>query len=135
MPKIQVSVLRGVCQTPAYVAYEKGFFAEIGIEVTLDVAATAWLVPQKLVSGESHFGVIPWTRVAAAEANDIPLVLLAGSGCEEAALVLRTGIAVTTFQTATQPHRGPCGGSITWHGADRRPTPLPAFGRWVGGGA
>ncbi len=106
MENIQISVLRGICQTPAYVAYEKGFFAELGITATLDVAATAWLVPQKLVTGESHFGVIPWTRVAAAEANDIPLVLLAGSGCEEAALVLRSGVAASDVKKVAVPQRG-----------------------------
>lgn len=67
--RFQISVLRGICQTPAYVAYKKGFFAEAGIDVHLDVAATAWLVPKKLVTGESHFGVIPRTRVAAAVAG------------------------------------------------------------------
>lgn len=106
MTDIQISVLRGVCQTPAYVAFEKGFFAEAGVGVHLDVAATAWLVPQKLVSGESQFGVIPWTRVAAAEANDIPLVLLAGSGCEEAAIVLRTGIAAKDVKSVAVPQQG-----------------------------
>ncbi|MBL0170678.1 MAG: ABC transporter substrate-binding protein [Gemmatimonadaceae bacterium] len=106
LTKIQISVLRGVCQTPAYVAFEKGFFAEAGIDVRLDVAATAWLVPHKLVTGESHFGVIPWTRVAAAEANDIPLVLLAGSGCEEAAIVLRTGVAVEDVKSVAVPRQG-----------------------------
>ena len=106
MTKIQISVLRGVCQTPAYVAYEKGFFAAAGVDVRLDVAATAWLVPHKLVTGESHFGVIPWTRVAAAEANDIPLVLLAGSGCEEAAIVLRTGVSAHDVKSVAVPREG-----------------------------
>jgi NitT/TauT family transport system substrate-binding protein len=106
LTKIQVSVLRGVCQTPAYVAFEKGFFAESGLEVRLDVAATAWLVPHKLVTGESQFGVIPWTRVAAAEANDIPLVLLAGSGCEEAAIVLRTGKTANDVKSVAVPREG-----------------------------
>jgi NitT/TauT family transport system substrate-binding protein len=101
-----MSVLRGVCQTPAYVAFAKGFFSEHGVEVRLDVAATAWLVPHKLVTGESHFGVIPWTRVAAAEANDIPLVVLAGSGCEEAALVLRTGVAAGDVKSVAVPREG-----------------------------
>lgn len=104
--RFQISVLRGICQTPAYVAYEKGFFAEAGIDVHLDVAATAWLVPQKLVTGESHFGVIPWTRVAAAEANDIPLVLLSGSGCEEAAIVLRRGVAANDVKSVAVPRQG-----------------------------
>lgn len=106
MTKIQISVLRGICQTPTYVAYERGFFAEAGLTVNLDVAATAWLVPQKLVSGESQFGVIPWTRVAAAEANDIPLVLLAGSGCEEAAIVLRKGISAAEVKSVAVPQQG-----------------------------
>lgn len=106
MTKIQISVLRGICQTPTYVAFERGFFAESGLTVNLDVAATAWLVPQKLVSGESQFGVIPWTRVAAAEANDIPLVLLAGSGCEEAAIVLRKGITAKDVKSVAVPQQG-----------------------------
>lgn len=106
MPSIQLSVLRGVCQTPAYVAYEKGYFRELGLAVTLDVAATAWLVPHKLVTGESQFGVIPWTRVAAAEANDIPLVCVAGSGCEEAALVMRRGLSSADVQKVAVPREG-----------------------------
>ena len=73
MSNIQISVLRGVCQTPAYVAHAKGYFADAGVNVKLDVAATAWLVPHKLITNESQFGVIPWTRVAAAEATGFVL--------------------------------------------------------------
>jgi len=50
--------------------------------------------------------VIPWTRVAAAEANDIPLVLLAGSGCEEAALVMRKGISIDEVKKVAVPQQG-----------------------------
>jgi ABC-type nitrate/sulfonate/bicarbonate transport system substrate-binding protein len=106
LPKIQISVLRGVCQMPAYVAFAKGFFQEQGVQANLDVAATAWLVPQKLVQGESQFAVIPWTRVAAAEAKDIPLVLLAGSGCEEAAIVVRQGLDPAHVKKVAIPLRG-----------------------------
>jgi NitT/TauT family transport system substrate-binding protein len=105
-PGIQISLLRGICQIPAYVAAEKGFFVESGLQVRMDVAATAWLVPQKLMQGESQFAVIPWTRVAAAEANDMPLVLLAGSGCEEAAIVLRRGVEPTDVKKVAVPQRG-----------------------------
>ncbi len=103
---IQISLLRGICQIPAYVAFEKGFFEEAGLQARLEVAATAWLVPQKLMQGESHFAVIPWTRVAAAEANDQPLVLLAGSGCEEAAIVVRRGLQPTDVKKVAIPLRG-----------------------------
>lgn len=106
MHSLQISVLRGVCQTPAYVAHAKGYFRDAGLAVTLDVAATAWLVPHKLITNESQFGVIPWTRVAAAEANDIPLVLVAGSGCEEAALVLRRGISADAVRKVGVPREG-----------------------------
>jgi ABC-type nitrate/sulfonate/bicarbonate transport system substrate-binding protein len=104
--KIHVSLLRGVCQIPAYVAHERGFLADEGLEATLDLAATAWLVPQMLMNGDSHFAVIPWTRVAAAEANDLPLVLLAGSGCEEVAIVVRTGLDPSEVRRVAVPVRG-----------------------------
>ena len=46
-----MSLLRGVCQTPAYLAVEKGFLEEEGIEAALDVAATVWQVPDRLLPG------------------------------------------------------------------------------------
>ncbi|HEX7879788.1 MAG TPA: ABC transporter substrate-binding protein [Candidatus Eisenbacteria bacterium] len=104
--RIRVSLLRGVCQIPAYVAFEKNFLGDEGLDATLDVAATAWLVPQKLMAGESQFAVIPWTRVAAAEANDLPLCLLAGSGHEEVAIVLRNGIEPKDVKRVAVPVRG-----------------------------
>ena len=67
MTPIRFSLLRGVCQIPAYVAHEKKLFAAHGIESTLNVEPTAWMVPQKLVAGDSQFAVMPWTRVAAGE--------------------------------------------------------------------
>jgi len=91
---------------PAYVAHAMGFFRDEGVESTLDVAATAWLVPRKLAEGDSQFAVIPWTRVAVAEASDAPLVLLAGSGCEEAAIVIRRGLKPREVRTIAVPVRG-----------------------------
>ncbi len=35
MSKVSFSLLRGVCQTPAYVAHEKGFFKEEGVDAGL----------------------------------------------------------------------------------------------------
>ncbi len=104
MSEIKISLLRGVCQMPAYVAYEKKFLIEEGVDAELEVAATASLVPGKLTSGACQFAVMPWTRVAAAEG--LPLVLLAGSGCEEAAIVLRNGIAVENVKKVAIPLRG-----------------------------
>lgn len=106
MDKINVSLLRGICQMPAYVAYEKGFFKEEGLAVSLTIEPTAWMVPHKLNTGESHFAVIPWTRVAAAEEKDIPLVLLCGSGFEEAAIVVRKGINFSEIKKIAVPQRG-----------------------------
>ncbi len=99
-------MLRGVCQIPAYVAYEEGFFKEEGIDVEINIEPTAWLIPYKLTTGESHFAIIPWTRVAAAEERDIPLVLLSGSGYEEAAIVLRKGIRPSEVKKVVIPQRG-----------------------------
>jgi ABC-type nitrate/sulfonate/bicarbonate transport system substrate-binding protein len=103
---IKLSLLRGICQTPAYVAYEKKFLEEEGLEAAVDVAATAWLIPHKLLRGETHFAVMPWTRVAAAEAEGYPFVLLAGSGWEEAAIVLRNGIKPSEVKKVAIPQRG-----------------------------
>jgi len=104
--KVSFSLLRGVCQIPAYVAYEKGFFKDEGLDVNLNIEPTAWMVPYKLVSGESHFAVIPWTRVAAAEDKDIPLVLISGSGFEEAAIVVRKEINPSNVKRVAVPLRG-----------------------------
>jgi len=104
--KVSFSLLRGVCQIPAYVAYEKGFFKDEGLDVNLNIEPTAWMVPYKLVSGESHFAVIPWTRVATAEDKDIPLVLISGSGFEEAAIVVRKEINPSNVKRVAVPLRG-----------------------------
>jgi NitT/TauT family transport system substrate-binding protein len=106
MTPLNFSVLRGVCQTPAYVAHVQGFFADEGIESLLNVEPTAWMVPARLQSGESRFAVIPWTRVAAAGEKDIPLVLLCGSGFEEAAIVVRKNLAIDQVRRVSVPLRG-----------------------------
>ena len=92
MTEIRFSCLRGVCQTPAYAAHAKGFLAEEGITSQLNVEPTAWMVPARLASGDTQFAVIPWTRVAASAGSEAPLVLLCGSGYEEAAIVIRKGL-------------------------------------------
>jgi ABC-type nitrate/sulfonate/bicarbonate transport system substrate-binding protein len=106
MSGVRISLLRGVCQTPAYVAHEKRFFADEGIDSTLDIAATAWMVPTKLASGDSQFAVIPWTRVAASDSDGPRLTLLCGSGHEEAAIVVRSGVEVADVRRVTVPQRG-----------------------------
>jgi NitT/TauT family transport system substrate-binding protein len=100
------SLLRGVCQTPAYVAQDRGFFAEAGIDAQIDLAPTAWVVPQRLAAGELDFAVIPWTRVAAAKSYGEDLVAICGSGVEEAALVLRPDVDLAAVKTVAVPQEG-----------------------------
>ncbi len=107
MRRIRLSLLRGICQLPAYVAMERGFFAAQEIEAEPQLAPTAWTVPERLKTGEVDFAVIPWTRVAA----DVPrdgnrLVLIAGSGIEEAALVLRAGLSPEDIRSVAVPNEG-----------------------------
>jgi NitT/TauT family transport system substrate-binding protein len=107
MKRIRLSLLRGICQLPAYVAMERGFFAAQEIEAEPQLAPTAWTVPERLKTGEVDFAVIPWTRVAA----DVPrdgnrLVLIAGSGIEEAALVLRAGLSPADVRSVAVPNEG-----------------------------
>ncbi|MBI5836860.1 MAG: ABC transporter substrate-binding protein [Candidatus Eisenbacteria bacterium] len=106
MSRVQISVLRGVCQTPAYVAHEKGFFRDEGLASELNVEPTAWMVPTRLHRGDSQFGVIPWTRVAASAEGEAPLVVVCGSGHEEAAIVVRKGMAIPDVKRVAVPMRG-----------------------------
>jgi NitT/TauT family transport system substrate-binding protein len=103
---VRMSLLRGICQIPAYIAIEKGFFKEEGINLIPDIQPTAWLVPKKLEAGEREFAIFPWTRVAAAEEQGIPLVLVAGSGFEEAAIVVRRGLKIRQVRSVSVPQRG-----------------------------
>ena len=107
MRRIRLALLRGICQLPAYVAIERGFFAAQDLVAEPVMAPTAWAVPDRLRAGEVEFAVIPWTRVVA----DPPgagnrLVLIAGSGIEEAALVVRTGLAPEDVRRVAVPQEG-----------------------------
>ena len=106
MTKVRFALLRGVCQTPAYIAYEKGFLAEEGLDAQLSITPTAWMVPEQLLGGQSDFAVLPWTRVAAAESGEAPLKLLCGSGCEEAVIVVRKGLALSAVRSVAIPREG-----------------------------
>jgi ABC-type nitrate/sulfonate/bicarbonate transport system substrate-binding protein len=103
MASIELALLRGVCQMPAYAAHECGFLRDEGIESEIAIAATAWMVPQRLEAGECQFAVIPWTRVAAAGGA---LVAVCGSGREEAAIVVREGVAEDEVRRVVVPLRG-----------------------------
>jgi ABC-type nitrate/sulfonate/bicarbonate transport system substrate-binding protein len=104
--RVTLSLLRGVCQLPAYVARELGFFRHNGLDVEVQIEPTAWVVPERMVRGEVGFAVIPWTRVAAAGAKGEPLRLVCGSGCEEAAIVVRRGVATDDVRTVAVPQFG-----------------------------
>jgi ABC-type nitrate/sulfonate/bicarbonate transport system substrate-binding protein len=106
MDRIQLDLLRGICQIPAYVACEKKYFEAEGIDAQVEIAPTAWAVPERLSSENLRFAVIPWTRVAAANVNGEPLVLLCGSGCEEAAIVVRQGVEQRRVRKVALPQRG-----------------------------
>jgi ABC-type nitrate/sulfonate/bicarbonate transport system substrate-binding protein len=61
------------------------------------------MVPQRLTDGDCEFAVIPWTRVAAAGGS---LVLVCGSGMEEAAIVIRSGLDEDEVRRVVVPLRG-----------------------------
>lgn len=106
MRRIRFQLLRGICQTPAYVAHEKGFFADEGIEASVAISPTAWMIPEQLSSGGCDFAVIPWTRVAAAEQGEEPLRVICGSGCEEAVVVRRRGVRQQDVRIVAVPREG-----------------------------
>jgi ABC-type nitrate/sulfonate/bicarbonate transport system substrate-binding protein len=104
--EIYVSLLRGICQLPAYVAHANGFFSKEGIAAHISISPSAWLIPEQLCSGAADFAVIPWTRVAAAEKNEAPLKVVCGSGFEEAAIVVRAGLALEDVSSVAVPREG-----------------------------
>src|SRR5262245_5330010 len=106
MDVISFSLLRGVCQTPAYVAKDRGFFSDVGIDARVEIAPTAFVVPKKLSKGDVDFAVLPWTRVATAASHDEDLVAICGSGVDEAALVARPGIDIAAIRTVALPNEG-----------------------------
>lgn len=104
--QVRFTVLRGICQTPAYVAHELGMFRDAGLQSSLAVAATAWQAPAQLASGACEFAVMPWTRVACAERDEAPLVVCCGSGIEEAAIVVRSGLDAAAVRSVAVPREG-----------------------------
>ena len=106
MDVARISLLRGVCQTPAYVAKDRGLFAAAGVDAQIDIAPTAWVVPQRMAAGTLDFAVLPWTRIAAATSAGEDMIAICGSGCEEVALVVRPGIELGEVRTVAVPHEG-----------------------------
>jgi ABC-type nitrate/sulfonate/bicarbonate transport system substrate-binding protein len=104
--RINLSLLRGICQLPAYAAHARGFFRDEGLQSRVLIEATAWLAPHQLASGQSQFAVMPWTRVAASQGGECPLVVCCGSGCEEAALVVRIGLKLSDVRKVAVPREG-----------------------------
>ena len=106
MDTVQFALLRGICQLPAYIAAERGFLDDEGIDARISIAPTAWTVPERMGRGEVEFAVIPWTRVAADRNTSNRMVLIAGSGIEEAALVVRTGLDEREVRRVAVPQEG-----------------------------
>ncbi len=106
METVQFALLRGICQLPAYVAIDTGLLEAEGVRARASVAPTAWAVPERLAREEVQFAVIPWTRVAADRGRGNRLVAVAGSGIEEAALVVRKGVAECDVRSLAVPQEG-----------------------------
>ena len=106
MDKIKFALLRGICQLPAYVAHEKGFLREAGIDADISIAPTAWMIPDCMLAGDVEFAVIPWTRVAADPSTENRLILICGSGVEEAAVVVRSGKTAEQVKKVAVPQEG-----------------------------
>jgi ABC-type nitrate/sulfonate/bicarbonate transport system substrate-binding protein len=106
MDKVDIALLRGICQLPAYVAYEIDYLRDVEIDARLSIAPTAWMVPERMLSGEVQFSVIPWTRVAADTSTGNRLTLICGSGIEEAAMVVRHGKEIGEVRSVAVPQEG-----------------------------
>jgi ABC-type nitrate/sulfonate/bicarbonate transport system substrate-binding protein len=104
MDRVHLTLLRGICQLPGYVAVEAGLFREQGLDVKIEIAPTAWMVPEILADDMSRFAVIPWTRVAADPTRNLTVVC--GSGVEEAAIVVKPGLSMADVKTVALPVAG-----------------------------
>src|ERR1043165_1560313 len=106
MNEIRLALLRGVCQLPAYVAHERDFFSRMGLRSSITIFPSAWIIPEQLASGTADFAVMPWTRVAAAPQDEVKLQVICGSGIEEAAIVVRTGLKPEQVSSVAIPKEG-----------------------------
>lgn len=106
MTHVRLSLLRGVCQIPAYAACLKGFFEDEGLRAQFTITPTAWLAPRHLADGECEFAVLPWTRVAVAESGEAPLRVVCGSGYQEAALVVQKALGNHEVRSVAVPREG-----------------------------
>lgn len=106
MTEIRLALLRGVCQLPAYVAHERGYFSRAGLTSSITIFPSAWIIPDQLAAGAAHFAVMPWTRVAAAPQSEVALQVICGSGIEEAAIVVRTGLKPEQVSSVAIPKEG-----------------------------
>jgi NitT/TauT family transport system substrate-binding protein len=91
---------------PAYAAKDMGLFERRGLDVRIEVAPTAFAVPERMLSGQVDFAVIPWTRVLTTNARERRLLLVCGSGCEEAAVVVRKGLRLADVRSIAVPQEG-----------------------------
>lgn len=85
--RIDLGLIRGVCQLPAYVSMEKGYLEDRGIEYDFKIDPTAWLLPSQLNNGDLSFSIMPWTRTVSAREEGKDLLVLGGSGYEETAVL------------------------------------------------
>jgi NitT/TauT family transport system substrate-binding protein len=142
--QLSIALLRGVCQIPAYVALQNGLFQDEGLDVSIRIQPTAWLIPAQLAAGKTQFAMLPWTRSAASELSADPLVVLAGSGYEEAAIVGRNGVSLPDVKSIAVPREGGMKDltaqglleSLGWSGIDqiRQPSGDGAILAFVGQG-
>ena len=140
-----MNLLRGVCQMPAYVARDEGFFRDLGLEVEIDIVPTAWQIPGMLARRDCDFSILPWTRSALDALAGGDLVVVCGSGEEEAAIVVRTGCDISDVRSVALPKRGGLKDltaqalldSLGWTGIEevRQPLGDGAILALVGGGA
>ncbi len=96
--KIELGLIRGICQLPAYVAIENDYFKERGLDCSYKIDPTAWLVPDQLINGDLTFSIMPWTRTVSAREKGKDLLVIGGSGYEETAVVVRKDLDIDSLE-------------------------------------
>ena len=100
LTSVKVDVIPVIDVAPLYLGYEKGIFAKHGIKLKLNVVQTGAAAAAAVISGEDQFGFAAPVPEIQAQAQGLPLVVVAnaisqGKGLDQA-IVAKAGSSMSS---------------------------------------